>query len=127
MIDPAVYDKRAIMGFQGMRGKKDSADKRTPMGFQGMRGKRTTVADVYDASSKLASGSTLGSPGEQNFNLSRYIILLRFSNFTRIYIDSFKTFIHSSCVCFISLQSQFVHGEKQLWENLIINNSKNKI
>lgn len=33
------FDKRAPMGFQGMRGKKDT-DKRAPMGFQGMRGKR---------------------------------------------------------------------------------------
>lgn len=41
-IDPDMdFDKRAPMGFQGMRGKKDS-DKRAPMGFQGMRGKRNT-------------------------------------------------------------------------------------
>jgi len=40
-IDPETdFDKRALMGFQGMRGKKDS-DKRAPMGFQGMRGKRS--------------------------------------------------------------------------------------
>ncbi|XP_032685821.1 tachykinins-like isoform X3 [Odontomachus brunneus] len=38
-IDTMDFDKRALMGFQGMRGKKDS-DKRTSMGFQGMRGKR---------------------------------------------------------------------------------------
>lgn len=39
-IDPDMdFDKRAPMGFQGMRGKKDT-DKRAPMGFQGMRGKR---------------------------------------------------------------------------------------
>lgn len=38
-MDPLDFDKRAPMGFQGMRGKKDS-DKRAPMGFQGMRGKR---------------------------------------------------------------------------------------
>lgn len=41
-MDPDMdFDKRAPMGFQGMRGKKDS-DKRAPMGFQGMRGKRNT-------------------------------------------------------------------------------------
>lgn len=39
-IEPDMdFDKRAPMGFQGMRGKKDT-DKRAPMGFQGMRGKR---------------------------------------------------------------------------------------
>jgi len=41
-MDPMDFDKRAPMGFQGMRGKKDS-DKRAPMGFQGMRGKRNMV------------------------------------------------------------------------------------
>jgi len=39
------YDKRAPMGFQGMRGKKaileDEYYKRAPMGFQGMRGKKS--------------------------------------------------------------------------------------
>lgn len=40
-IDPDMdFDKRAPMGFQGMRGKKDT-DKRARMGFQGMRGKRS--------------------------------------------------------------------------------------
>lgn len=38
-MDPMDLDKRVSVGFQGMRGKKDS-DKRAPMGFQGMRGKR---------------------------------------------------------------------------------------
>lgn len=41
------YDKRAPMGFQGMRGKKDDYDinwdKRAPMGFQGMRGKKDII------------------------------------------------------------------------------------
>lgn len=40
-VDPLDFDKRVPMGFQGMRGKKDS-DKRAPRGFQGMRGKRNT-------------------------------------------------------------------------------------
>lgn len=40
-MEPSSLDKRALMGFQGMRGKKDY-DKRAPMGFQGMRGKRNS-------------------------------------------------------------------------------------
>lgn len=42
---PGDINKRAPMGFQGMRGKKASFDdeyyKRAPMGFQGMRGKKS--------------------------------------------------------------------------------------
>lgn len=42
---PEETNKRAPMGFQGMRGKKASLDdeyyKRAPMGFQGMRGKKS--------------------------------------------------------------------------------------
>lgn len=42
---PEDINKRAPMGFQGMRGKKASFDdeyyKRAPMGFQGMRGKKS--------------------------------------------------------------------------------------
>lgn len=48
------YDKRAPMGFQGMRGKKtaiasvlDEYYKRAPMGFQGMRGKKS-LEEVRD-------------------------------------------------------------------------------
>ncbi|XP_011702407.1 PREDICTED: tachykinins isoform X1 [Wasmannia auropunctata] len=54
------FDKRAPMGFQGMRGKKDylipdfedsyfreDYEKRAPMGFQGMRGKKTLLEDDY--------------------------------------------------------------------------------
>ncbi|XP_053997598.1 tachykinins [Hylaeus anthracinus] len=52
--DNAPSAKRASMGFQGMRGKKDFASsehgqpsKRAPMGFQGMRGKKDSItADV---------------------------------------------------------------------------------
>ena len=56
MSENVFSDKRAVMGFQGMRGKKnfDSLDpedfgilKRAIMGFQGMRGKRNPIiADV---------------------------------------------------------------------------------
>ncbi|XP_011645520.1 tachykinins isoform X2 [Pogonomyrmex barbatus] len=54
------FDKRAPMGFQGMRGKKDylipdfedsyfrdDYKKRAPMGFQGMRGKKATLENEY--------------------------------------------------------------------------------
>ncbi|XP_070530399.1 tachykinins isoform X2 [Cardiocondyla obscurior] len=54
------FDKRAPMGFQGMRGKKDylipdfedayyreDYAKRAPMGFQGMRGKKSGLDDEY--------------------------------------------------------------------------------
>lgn len=54
------FEKRAPMGFQGMRGKKDyllpdfedaylrdEYEKRAPMGFQGMRGKKTLLEDEY--------------------------------------------------------------------------------
>ncbi|XP_012530226.1 tachykinins isoform X2 [Monomorium pharaonis] len=54
------FDKRAPMGFQGMRGKKDylipdfedsyfreDYEKRAPMGFQGMRGKKILEDDYY--------------------------------------------------------------------------------
>lgn len=54
------FEKRAPMGFQGMRGKKDyllpdfedayfrdDYEKRAPMGFQGMRGKKTLLEDEY--------------------------------------------------------------------------------
>lgn len=40
-MEPTALDRRAPMGFQGMRGKKNY-DKRAPLGFQGMRGKRNT-------------------------------------------------------------------------------------
>lgn len=50
------FDKRAPMGFQGMRGKKDS-DKRAPMGFQGMRGKRSV-------GQRFATGLDYGSLNE---------------------------------------------------------------
>lgn len=49
-------DKRAPMGFQGMRGKKHDnyddddyyySEKRAPMGFQGMRGKKS-ASNPYD-------------------------------------------------------------------------------
>ncbi|XP_011347699.1 tachykinins isoform X1 [Ooceraea biroi] len=54
------FEKRAPMGFQGMRGKKDyllpdfedayfrdDYEKRAPMGFQGMRGKKTLLEEEY--------------------------------------------------------------------------------
>ncbi|XP_017893260.1 tachykinins isoform X2 [Ceratina calcarata] len=61
-LDPEELLKRAPMGFQGMRGKKNSiiaddklfaeeTNKRAPMGFQGMRGKKTNLIteleDIY--------------------------------------------------------------------------------
>uniref|UniRef100_A0A0C9RQT7 Atk_0 protein n=1 Tax=Fopius arisanus TaxID=64838 RepID=A0A0C9RQT7_9HYME len=45
--DPDGYKKRAPMGFQGVRGKRDE-DKRGSMGFVGMRGKRN-VGGIYGA------------------------------------------------------------------------------
>ncbi|XP_017752255.1 PREDICTED: tachykinins isoform X2 [Eufriesea mexicana] len=48
---PEDTNKRAPMGFQGMRGKKSSLDdeyyKRAPMGFQGMRGKKS-LEEILD-------------------------------------------------------------------------------
>ncbi|XP_014600043.1 PREDICTED: tachykinins isoform X1 [Polistes canadensis] len=51
-LNDALSFKRAPMGFQGMRGKKDltsiqDADfsKRAPMGFQGMRGKKDSIVN----------------------------------------------------------------------------------
>lgn len=47
LVDPADYEKRAPMGFQGTRGKRWDGDKRGSMGFVGMRGKRN-VPGIYD-------------------------------------------------------------------------------
>lgn len=44
-MDTMDFDKRAPMGFLGMRGKKDY-DKKVPMEFQSMRGKRNTEQKV---------------------------------------------------------------------------------
>lgn len=58
-IDPDMdFDKRAPMGFQEMRGKKDT-DKRAPMGFQGMRGKR-------NVGQRFETGMDFGSPRSLN-------------------------------------------------------------
>lgn len=59
--DPLDFDKRAPMGFQGMRGKKDS-DKRAPMGFQGMRGKRNT-AERFGSETNFGIRSSNGYQG----------------------------------------------------------------
>ncbi|XP_020300426.1 tachykinins isoform X2 [Pseudomyrmex gracilis] len=48
---PADWEKRAPMGFQGMRGKKallEELEKRAVMGFQGMRGKKDTFENYVD-------------------------------------------------------------------------------
>lgn len=68
-IDPSMdFDKRAPMGFQGMRGKKDT-DKRAPMGFQGMRGKRSV-------GQRFEPGMNFGSLNEYQGR----VILLTFYN-----------------------------------------------
>ncbi|XP_070155338.1 tachykinins isoform X1 [Polyergus mexicanus] len=51
---PGEWEKRAPMGFQGMRGKKslfdeiEELEKRTIMGFQGMRGKKNAFENYVD-------------------------------------------------------------------------------
>lgn len=57
-------EKRAMMGFQGMRGKKSEPtgaaaaasewNKRAPMGFQGMRGRKSSFLDDLDELEKRA-------------------------------------------------------------------------
>lgn len=58
-MEPSEFDKRAPMGFQGMRGKKEGY-KRTNMGFVGMRGKRNVngfyeIADYHDSPKSLGT------------------------------------------------------------------------
>lgn len=58
---PEDYEKRAmIMGFQGMRGKKDEVDaewdKRAPMGFQGMRGKKSLQDEIEELEKRAVMG-----------------------------------------------------------------------
>jgi len=64
-VDPLDFDKRAPMGFQGMRGKKDS-DKRAPMGFQGMRGKRNT-GEQFETEANFGIRSSNDYQGNQSY------------------------------------------------------------
>lgn len=71
-------NKRAPMGFQGMRGKKDKLipdfedtylpddeyEKRAPMGFQSTRGKKTSLSDEYY---KRAPMGFQGMRGKKSF------------------------------------------------------------
>lgn len=61
-MDPMDSDKRALMGFQGMRGKKDS-EKRAPMGFQGMRGKRN-MAQRFRTGTNFETRSSIDYQGK---------------------------------------------------------------
>ncbi|XP_035719118.1 tachykinins-like isoform X1 [Vespa mandarinia] len=69
-LDPIDYEKRAPMGFQGMRGKKDS-DKRAPMGFQGMRGKRNVI-QLYGINGKTAQTEFQGDTNDRRDGISSY-------------------------------------------------------
>ncbi|XP_033214153.1 tachykinins isoform X2 [Belonocnema kinseyi] len=66
-----AQEKRAPMGFQGMRGKKDllssendEYSKRAPMGFQGMRGKKTISDENF---SKRGPMGFHGMRGKKSF------------------------------------------------------------
>lgn len=63
-MNPVDFDKRARMGFQGMRGKKDS-DKRALMGFQGMRGKKN-MAQRFGTDEDFETRSPLEYQGNQS-------------------------------------------------------------
>ena len=58
---PEVYEKRALaMGFQGMKGRKgelnDDWGKRAQMGFQGMRGKKNSLGEVQELHKRAIIG-----------------------------------------------------------------------
>lgn len=59
------YEKRAPMGFHGMRGKKEDYDsKRAPMGFQGMRGKKDLQDETYRINTDFDKRAPMGFQGE---------------------------------------------------------------
>nr|KAF7423088.1 hypothetical protein H0235_008371 [Vespula pensylvanica] len=69
-VDSIDYEKRAPMGFQGMRGKKDG-DKRAPMGFQGMRGKRNIV-QLYGINGKATQTEFQGDTNDRRDGILSY-------------------------------------------------------
>ncbi|XP_023288016.1 tachykinins isoform X2 [Orussus abietinus] len=84
VMDLSDYEKRALMGFQGMRGKKDS-DKRAPMGFQGMRGKKD-LDDPFGSTSEFSKRAPMGFQGMRGKKDENPIEYEPFSPFT--YFDS---------------------------------------
>ena len=58
---PEEYEKRALgMGFQGVRGKREELTedwgKRAPMGFQGMRGKKNSLDEIQELQKRAIMG-----------------------------------------------------------------------